>query len=149
MMPTLKERFDEDIKTAMKAGEKICVSTLRMVKAAVKNAEIACGHPLSDGEVIDLLMTLCKQRRESIVQFEKGGRPDLVEQETRELSVLLSFLPEPLSPEEIEEKVREAIREVGASGPKDMGAVMKAVKPKVAGRAEGKLVSEIVKKVLG
>lgn len=148
-MPTLKERFDEDLKAAMRAGEKIRVSTLRMVKAAVKNAEIACGHPLGDGEVVDLLMTLCKQRRESIAQFEKGGRQDLAEQETQELSVLLSFLPEPLSPEEIEEKVRETIREVGASGPKDMGAVMKAIKPKVAGRAEGKLVSDIVKKVLG
>lgn len=148
-MPTLKERFDEDLKTAMKAGEKVRLSTLRMAKAAVKNAEIACGHVLSDGEVIDLLMTLCKQRRESITQFEKGGRQDLAELETQELSVLLSFLPEPLSTEEIEEKVRETIREVGASGPRDMGAVMKAVKPKVAGRAEGKLVSDIVKKVLG
>ena len=148
-MTTLREQFDEELKTAMKGGDKVRVSTLRMVKASVKNAEIDRGHPLDDGEVIDLLMTLCKQRKESVVQFEKGGRHDLAEQETQELSVLRSFLPEPLSPEEIEAKVREVISEVGASGPKDMGVVMKAIKPKVAGRAEGKLVSDIVRKVLG
>ncbi|MDH4099883.1 MAG: GatB/YqeY domain-containing protein [Nitrospirota bacterium] len=148
-MSTLSERFDEELKSAMKGGDKVRVSTLRMVKASVKNTEIDRGHPLEDGEVIDLLMTLCKQRKESIAQFEKGGRQDLADQETQELGVLQSFLPEPLSPEEIEAKVRETISEVGASGPKDMGAVMKAIKPRIAGRADGKLVSDIVKKVLG
>lgn len=148
-MGILAGRFDEELKTAMKAGDKVCLSVVRMVKAALKNAEIAGGRPLADAEIIDLLMTLCKQRRESIVQFEKGGRNDLADQEGQELQVLLSFLPEQMSVEEVEEKVREAIRETSATGPRDMGNVMKAVKPMVAGRAEGKLVSEVVKRLLG
>lgn len=145
---SLIEKIDTDLKNAMKASDKVSVSTLRLVKSALKNREIEKGEPLSDEEVITVLSTLSKQRRESIEQFSKGGREDLASSEKAELEVLKGYLPEELSVEEIEKLIREAVKEAGASGPKDIGAVMKLVMPRVRGRADGKLVNNKVAELL-
>lgn len=141
----LKEKIEDDTKGALKSGEKDKVSALRMLSAAIKNRQIEKRRPLTDEEVIESVHSLIKQRRDSIEQFAKGGRQDLVDKESAEIKVLEVYLPPQMSAEEIESRVRE----VAAQGPKDMGKVMKAVMPLVSGRADGKLVSEIVKKVLG
>ncbi len=142
------ERIDSDLKVAMKSSEKVRVSTLRMVKASLKNLEIEKGE-LSDDDVIGVLSTQAKQRRESISEFEKGGRQDLADQERAELAVILSYLPEQLSEEELTGIIQETIRETGASSLKDMGRLMKNLMPRVKGRADGKLVSRKVKELLG
>ncbi|MEC4684687.1 MAG: GatB/YqeY domain-containing protein [Nitrospirota bacterium] len=145
---SILERIDSDLKVAMKSSEKIRVSTLRMVKAALKNLEIEKGE-LSDDDVIGVLSTQAKQRRESISEFEKGGRQDLADQESEELAVILGYLPEQLSEEELTGIIQETIRETGASSLKDMGRLMKSLMPRVKGRAAGKLVSRKVKELLG
>ncbi len=145
---SILERIDSDLKVAMKSSEKIRVSTLRMVKASLKNLEIEKGK-LSDDDVIGVLSTLAKQRRESISEFEKGGRQDLADQEREELAVILGYLPEQLSEEELTGIILETIRETGASSLKDMGRLMKSLMPRVKGRADGKLVSRKVKELLG
>ncbi len=145
---SILERIDSDLKVAMKSSEKIRVSTLRMVKASLKNLEIEKGE-LSDDDVIGVLSTQAKQRRESISEFEKGGRQDLADQEREELAVILSYLPEQLSEEELTGIIQETIRETGASSLKDMGRLMKSLMPRVKGRADGKLVSQKVKELLG
>ncbi|HEC97126.1 MAG TPA: GatB/YqeY domain-containing protein [Nitrospirae bacterium] len=145
---SILERIDSDLKVAMKSSEKIRVSTLRMVKASLKNLEIEKGE-LSDDDVIGVLSTQAKQRRESISEFEKGGRQDLADQEREELAVILSYLPEQLSEEELTGIIQETIRETGASSLKDMGRLMKSLMPRVKGRADGKLVSRKVKELLG
>ena len=145
---SILERIDSDLKVAMKSSEKIKVSTLRMVKASLKNLEIEKGE-LSDDDVIGVLSTQAKQRRESISEFEKGGRQDLADQEREELAVILSYLPEQLSEEELTGIILETIKETGASSLKDMGRLMKSLMPRVKGRADGKLVSRKVKELLG
>lgn len=145
---SILERIDSDLKVAMKSSEKIRVSTLRMVKASLKNLEIEKGE-LSDDDVIGVLSTQAKQRRESISEFEKGGRQDLVDLERAELAVILGYLPEQLSEEELTGIIQETIRETGASSLIDMGRLMKSLMPRVKGRADGKLVSQKVKELLG
>ncbi|GBE37336.1 glutamyl-tRNA(Gln) amidotransferase subunit E [bacterium BMS3Bbin07] len=145
---SILERIDSDLKVAMKSSEKIKVSTLRMVKASLKNLEIEKGE-LSDDDVIGVLSTQAKQRRESISEFEKGGRQDLADQEREELAVILSYLPEQLSEEELAGIILETIKETGVSSLKDMGRLMKSLMPRVKGRADGKLVSRKVKELLG
>ncbi|VAX34290.1 Transamidase GatB domain protein [hydrothermal vent metagenome] len=145
---SILERIDSDLKVAMKSSEKIKVSTLRMVKASLKNLEIEKGE-LSDDDVIGVLSTQAKQRRESISEFEKGGRQDLADQEREELAVILGYLPEQLSEEELTGIILETIKETGASSLKDMGRLMKSLMPRVKGRADGKLVSRKVKELLG
>ncbi|GMT46541.1 MAG: aspartyl-tRNA amidotransferase subunit B [bacterium] len=145
---SILERIDSDLKVAMKSSEKIRVSTLRMVKASLKNLEIEKGE-LSDDDLIGVLSTQAKQRRESISEFEKGGRQDLADQEREELAVILGYLPEQLSEEELAGIILETIRETGASSLKDMGRLMKSLMPRVKGRADGKLVSRKVKELLG
>ena len=145
---SILERIDSDLKVAMKSSEKIKVSTLRMVKSSLKNLEIEKGE-LSDDDVIGVLSTLAKQRRESISEFEKGGRQDLADQEREELAVILGYLPEQLSEEELTGIILETIKETGASSLKDMGRLMKSLMPRVKGRADGKLVSRKVKELLG
>jgi uncharacterized protein YqeY len=145
----LRETIDADIKEAMKAGAKDKVSALRMLVAALKNKQIDKRRPLTDEEVADTVRSLIKQRRDSIEQFAKGGRQDLVDKETAEVAVLEVYLPQQLSREEIEKAVREIIAQTGAQGAKDMGKVMKALMPVLAGRADNKLVSELVKHALG
>ena len=151
----LRARLDADLKEALKAGEKIRVSAIRMLLAAVKTREVAEDRrgdrraPLSDPEVLQVIATACKQRRDAIEQFRAGGRQDLVQKETAELAVLEAYLPRALTPEELRAAVAEAIRETGATSPRDMGKVMSRLMPELAGRADGKLVSELVREALG
>jgi len=145
----LREQIDSDIKGAMKSGAKDKVSALRMLSAALKNKQIEKRAPLTDGEISDTVRSLIKQRKDSIEQFGKGGRQDLVDKETAEVAILEVYLPQQMAREEIEKIVREIIGQTGAQGAKDMGKVMKALVPVLAGRADNKLVSELVKSSLG
>jgi uncharacterized protein YqeY len=145
-MPSLKERIDQDLKDAMRSREELTTSVLRMLKSAVKYKEVEPGaKALDDGGVLQIIGTLIKQRRDSVEQFRSGGRNDLAEKEEREIVLLQRYLPKQLSPDELLAEVKAAIAAAGASGPKDMGMVMKALLPRVQGRAEGKAVSEAVK----
>ncbi|MBS1243270.1 MAG: hypothetical protein H6R44_1025 [Nitrospirae bacterium] len=144
----LRDQIDVDIKSAMKSGAKDKVSALRMLSAALKNKQIEKRAPLVDGEIVDTVRSLIKQRRDSIEQFAKGGRQDLVDKEAAEVAVLEVYLPQQMAREEIEKIVREVIAQTGALGAKDMGKVMKALVPLLAGRADNKLVSELVKSSL-
>jgi uncharacterized protein YqeY len=137
------------MRDAMKAREQLRVATLRMLMAAVKNTEVEKLHELSDDEVLEVIVREAKRRRESIEAFKQGGRDDLVEKESGELAVLEAYLPEKLSDAELAAMVDEAIAETGASSPKQMGEVMKALMPKVRGRADGAQVSALVKSKLG
>ena len=145
-MPSLKERIDADLKDAMRSKDELGTSVLRMLKSAVKYKEVEPGgHALEDGGVLAVIQTLIKQRRDSVEQFRAGGRTDLADKEEKEIAKLQSYLPAQMSPDELRAEVRAAIAQEGAKSPKDMGAVMKALLPKVQGRAEGKAVSEAVK----
>jgi len=147
---TLQQRIEQDTVAAMKERAQARLDVLRMVKAAIKNKEIEKRSPLSDAEVLQTLTTLIKQRRDSIEQFSKAGRTDLVDKETAEIAILEHYLPPAVSAEEIEAAVAAAIAETGASSVKDMGKVMKAVMPKLAGKnADGKAVNEAVRRKLG
>ncbi len=145
----LREKINADIKDALKSGAKDKVSALRMLSAALKNKEIDKRRPLTDEEVVETIRTLIKQRKDSIEQFTKGGRQDLVDKETAEVALLEVYLPQQLTREELEAMVRDAVAQTGAQGARDMGKVMKALVPMAAGRADGKLLSELVKIALG
>ena len=145
-MTTLKERLTADLKDAMKAKDELTLSVVRMLKSAVKYKEVEPGaSELDDAGIQQVIATLIKQRRDSVEQFKAGGRPELAEKEEQEISVLQRYLPQQLTPAELTAAVQAAIAEVGAKSPKDMGAVMKNVNPKVQGKAEGKAISEEVK----
>lgn len=146
---SLREAINKDVAVAMKAGEKDRLSTLRMLMSAIKYKEVDAKRQLNDEEVIGVISTLIKQRQDSIEQFRKGGREDLVEKESKEVEVLRGYLPPQLSAEELKALVAATAAEVGAAGPKDMGKLMKALMPKVKGKADGKLVNDLVKEVLG
>lgn len=147
---TLQERLVEEMKDAMRTGQAEKLSVIRMVRASLKNREIERGKtkPLTDADVTEVILAGIKQRRDSIDQFRKGGRADLVAKEEQEVAILQTFLPPPLSDEELNALIREAAAEVAASGVKDMGKVMKAVMPRLAGRAEGGTVNAAVKRYL-
>jgi uncharacterized protein len=146
----LNDQVGADIAAAMKARDASRLSALRMLKAAIMNKGVEKGRDLDDTEVLQVVASLVKQRRDSIEQFAKAGRTDLVEKETGELNVLQAYLPPSATPEEIDAAVAEAIAETGATSPKDMGKVMKAVMPKLAGKnADGKAVNEAVRRTLG
>lgn len=145
----LRETLTDEMKVAMKARDEVRLSCIRLVRSAVKNREIDQKTVLDDAGICEVVSSLAKQRRESIRMFGEAGRQDLVEKEERELAVLLEFLPRQLSREEIAELVTGVIAETGAQGSKDMGRVMKSLMPHTAGRADGKLVSEVVKELLG
>jgi len=145
---SLLERIDQEMKAAMKEKDKNKLSTIRLLKSSIKKVEIEKRRPLSDDEVMDVIMREIKQRRDSVAEYEKAGRDDLVEKENNELAVLETYLPEPLSEEELRSIVKQTIEEVGASSKADMGKVMGAVLPKVKGRAEGRTVSQIVQQEL-
>ncbi len=145
----LREKIDADVKDALKAGAKEKLSTLRMLNAALKNKQIDKRRSLTEEEVVETVRSLIKQRKDSIEQFAKGGRQDLVDKETAEVVVLEAYLPQQLSREELDVMVRDAVAQTGAQGARDMGKVMKALIPMVGGRADGKLVSELVKNALG
>jgi uncharacterized protein YqeY len=142
----LKEQIVADMTAAMKAKDAGRTSTLRMLKAAIVNRQIEKGGELDDEELMKLLRTQVKQRRDSVEQYEKGGRQDLVDKEIAEIAVIEGYLPQAASPEEIDKAVAAAIAETGATSMKEMGAVMKAVMPRLAGKnADGRAVSEAVK----
>ena len=146
---TLKERITEDMKAAMRASEKERLSTIRMVQAAIKQREVDERITLDDAQVIAVLEKMVKQRRESIAQFELGGRVDLADKEKTEIELLQAYLPEQLSATELDVLIREAIAASGASSMKDMGKVIGAVKAKAAGRADMGAVSARIKTLLG
>jgi len=142
----LQERIERDFIAALKAREELRVSTLRMVKTALKHREVAEMRALTDADVIEVLKGLIKQRQEAIEQYRQGGRPELAEKEAREIEILEGYLPAPLSEAEIERIVQETIAELGATTPKDMGPVMKAVMAKLAGQlVEGRRGAEVVR----
>ena len=145
---SLLNRLTEELKEALRAGNHTKLSVIRLLKSSIKNREIEKMAPLTDEEVIDIIMAALKQRRESIEQFQKGGREDLVQKEKSELEVLQTFLPQQLSEEELVGEVQAVIREVGASSPKDMGKVMKILMVRLKGRAEGAKVSSLVKELM-
>ena len=146
----LNEKIAAEITAAMKAKDAGRLSTLRMLKAAVMNKEVEKNRSLEDAEVLQVIASLVKQRRDSIEQFSNAGRTDLVEKESGEIKVLEEYLPPAATPEEIDAAVTAAIAESGAASPRDMGKVMKAVMPKLAGKnADGKAVNEAVRRKLG
>ena len=145
---TLKEQLDTAMKQAMKARDDLRLSAVRMVRSAVKNREIEQQRELDDQGVIEVISSMTKQRRESIRLYGEGNRPDLVAKEEAELAVLLGFLPAQLTGDEVAELVARIIRETEAQGIKDMGRVMKALSPLTAGRADGKAVSDTVRRLL-
>lgn len=145
-MATLKERIDADLKDAMRSKNELSLSVLRMLKSAIKYKEVEPGaSALDDSGITQVISTLIKQRRDSVEQFKTGGRPELADKEEQEIGVLQSYLPKQLSADELRAEVAAAIQASGAKSAKDMGAVMKALMPKVQGKAEGKVISEEVK----
>ena len=144
----LKERLQEDWKQALKAKDKFRADTISLAKAAVLHVEKSGAGQIDDDQIIDILAREVKQRREAIVEFEKGNRQDLVDKNNKEIEILLDYLPQQLSKDEIYEIVRVTANEVGANSMKDMGKVMSAVTERTRGRADGKIVSAIVKEHL-
>lgn len=145
---SLLKKLDEDLKTALKKSDKLKLSVLRLVKAAIKNQQIDKGRELDDEESFAIFSTLAKQRRESIEQFLKGGRDDLVQQETRELLILQSYMPAQLPVEEIDEMILQAIKESSSKNEGDTGKVMKLLAPRIKGVADGKWVNNRVRELL-
>jgi len=146
---SLKDKIVADMTAAMKAKDAARTSTLRMVKAAIMHREKDGGDELTDDDMMKLLRSQVKQRRDSVEQYQKAGRQELVDKETAEITVIESYLPQAASEAEIETAVNESIAETGAASMKDMGVVMKAVMPKLVGKnADGRVVSETVKKKL-
>jgi uncharacterized protein YqeY len=145
---TLLDRFSEDLKESLKSRNSIKTSVIRLLKSSIKYREIEKKAPLSDDEIIEVIMSGIKQRRESVEQFSKGGRTDLVQKESNEIEIMQAYLPQPLTEEELVDEVKSVIKEVGATSAKDMGKVMKALMPRLKGRAEGTKVSSIVKELM-
>lgn len=145
---SLEAKLLEDMKAAMKAGDKIRLETIRGLRAQIKNAQIEAGKELTDDEIIRVLQSAAKKRKESIELFRAGGREDQAEVEAQELKIIESYLPRQMSAEEIAQLVNEAIQEVQATSMKDLGKVMGAIMPKVKGKADGKLVQQIVREKL-
>jgi uncharacterized protein YqeY len=146
---SLKDQIIADMTAAMKAKDAARTSTLRMLKAAIVNRQIEKGGELDDEEMSKLLRSQVKQRRDSVDQYQKAGRRELVEKETAEIAVIEGYLPQAASPEEIEQAVAAAVAETGATSMKEMGAVMKATMARLAGKnPDGRIVSETVKKKL-
>jgi uncharacterized protein YqeY len=144
----LAERLAEDLRRALKNRDEVRVSTLRLARAAVHNLEIERGRPLSDSEVQEVLRREVKRRREAIEAYRRGGREEAARREELEMTVLLEYLPQPLSEAELRALVAEGIRETGAAGPRDAGRVVGWVMSRTQGRAEGKRVAELVQEAL-
>jgi uncharacterized protein YqeY len=147
---TLREKLDADLKEAMRAKDQVRVDTVRAIKSAIKYKEVEGGEvkTLDDAGVLKVVQAEIKKRRDAIDQYKAAGRPELAEKEEREAAILLVYMPQQMTEAEIEAVVVAAIAEAGATGPKDMGAVMKLVQPQVAGKADGRVVSETVKRKL-
>jgi len=156
MAPTsMKARLTEDIKTAMRARDQLRLDTLRGIKAKILEKEVQMrakkgrDYSLEDEGVIQVLTQGAKQRRDSIASFQNAGRTDLVDKEEKELVIIQEYLPKQLGEDELEKLVRTAVEETGATAPKDMGMVMKAVMPNIRGQADGKRINAMVRKLLG
>lgn len=145
---TLKERLTADLRQAQKSGDKARMTVLRLVIAGVKNAEIDKRAPLDDAGVIEVLSREAKQHRESITEFAKGNRQDLVATNEEELAVLMEYLPEQVGRADIESLARQVMEQVGARGPADKGKVMGLLMPQLKGKADGKEVNEVVTELL-
>ncbi|HSB04119.1 MAG TPA: GatB/YqeY domain-containing protein [Thermodesulfobacteriota bacterium] len=141
----LEERLIKEMKEAMKSNDKLRLSAIRMIRSTVKNKEIEVRKPLDDGEIQRVIQGMVRRGEESLEQFKSGGRTDLVEKENKEIEVLKSFLPQSLTQEEMLKIIDQAIEETQATSLKDLGKVMKSVMPKVQGKADGKLINELVK----
>lgn len=145
---SISGKIADDYKDALKKGDRTRVSILRMIRAAVKNREIDKGSPLSDEEMLAVLRSFVKRARESIEQFSKAGRTELAEKEANELVVVEGYLPRQMSEDDLRDLIREVLSESGATGPGDIGRVMKAVMAKAQGRVDGKLASSLVRELL-
>ena len=148
----LKDTISQDLKNAMKSGEKLRLETLRTIRAALMEKEIekrGSGNPMSPEDELGVLTTAAKKRKESIEQFQNGGRPELAEQERQELAIIQEYLPKQISQEELEKAVRDIVSQAGAAGPGDFGKVMPQVMKQLKGKADGRLIQETVKKLLG
>ncbi len=145
---SLEERLLEEMKQAMKTNDKLRLSTIRMIRSALKNKEIELRKKLEDEEAAKVIQVMVRKGEESVEQFQLGGRTDLVEKEKKEIEILKSFLPQPLSHEEVLKIIEQSIQETQASSSKDIGKVMKSVMPKIAGKADGKLINQLVKEKL-
>lgn len=146
---SLSERIDGDLKVALKAGDSVKLSTLRLLKASINNAAIQRQKStLEDGEILDLIQKTLKQHEESMAAFSKGGRQDLADKEKKEAEVLKGYLPPAMPESELKALIQATIEEMGASSPSALGAVMKALMPKVKGRADGKRVNQLVSQLL-
>ena len=147
-MPRIKERLQEDWKNAVKAKDKFRSNVISTAKSAILLVEKTNNIKVEDAQAIEILSKEVKQRREAMIEFEKGNRQDLVDENKAEIEILLEYLPQQLSEEEIKKIILESATEVGANSIKDMGKVMSIVRPKIVGRADGKLVSALVKEYL-
>jgi uncharacterized protein YqeY len=145
---TLKERLSDDLLAAVKQRDPIRVSTLRLLISALRNKEIARKKESADSDVLEVIQTEAKSRRESIEQYKNGGRKDLADKEEAELKVLMAYLPEAMSESQLRELVQGTLQEVGAKGPQDMGRVMSALMPKIKGRVDGKQAQQVVQQLL-
>ncbi|MDA8216937.1 MAG: GatB/YqeY domain-containing protein [Dehalococcoidales bacterium] len=145
---TLRGKLETDLKEALRAGDRTRLTALRLALAAIHNAEIDKGGSLTEAEVLGVLQKEAKKYRESIVEFEKGNRPDLVTKEQAELAVIERYMPEQLSREEVADLARRIADEVGAQGPRDMGKVMPRLMAEIRGRADGKVASQVVQEIL-
>ncbi len=144
----LEERLVEEMKQAMKSNDKGKLSTIRMIRSTVQNKEIELRKPLDDDGILRVIQGMVKKGEESIEQFKAGGRMDLVEKEMKEIETMKSFLPQPLSREEVLKIIDQTIEETKASSLKDLGRVMKSIMPKLGGRVDGTLVNQLVKERL-
>lgn len=144
----LKTRLGEDFKQALRSGDKLRVSVIRLLMALIKNREVEKRGPLTDAEVLQAIVASCKQRQDAIEQYRQGKRQDLADKESAELKILQSYLPKPLTSEELRAMVLEAIGEVQATSVKEMGKVMGVLMPRVTGRADGKMVNTLVREAL-
>ncbi|MFH1646632.1 MAG: GatB/YqeY domain-containing protein [Chloroflexota bacterium] len=144
----LKKKLGDDLKQAMKAGDTVRRSVIRMLMSSINNAEIAKQSALEEGDILGVIAKDIKQHHESIDAFKKGNRPDLVAREEAELVILLSYLPQQLTRDEIINEVRQVVAAVGAQGPGDKGKVMQQLMPRMKGKADGKVINEIVTELL-
>ena len=146
-MPLLQQ-LQEEMKAAMKNKEAVRLSVIRMIKAACMNAEIAKGAPLDDGEVLQIIAKELKQRQDALPDYQRAGRPEMLTRLNEEIALIKSYLPQPLTEDELKAVIRETIAETGAAGPKDIGKVMSVLMPKVRGRADGQVVNRLLRELL-
>jgi len=144
----LQQKLTDDLKRAMKGGDRVRTSVIRLTMAAIKNAEIARQASLNDGDILGIIAKQVKQRQESIESFKQGNRPDLVAQEEAEMAILNEYLPQQMSREEVIAEARRVIAEIGAAGPGDKGKVMPQLIAQLKGRAEGRVINEVVTELL-